>query len=50
MSRQDNLSTLEGIGKVRGEFVIVGTIYNLKKMINLVGFDGFMESLAFDTG
>ena len=42
--------SLRGVRKVKGEFGIIGAIYNLLKMINLMGFDGFMENLAFDTG
>ena len=42
--------SLRGTGKVKGEFGIIGTIYNLMKLINLMGFDGFMDSLSYDTG
>jgi hypothetical protein len=36
---------LKGIEKVRGEFSLVCFVYNLKRVINIVGTKGLMEAI-----
>ena len=36
---------LKGIEKVRGEFSLVCFVYNLKRVLNIVGTKGLMEAI-----
>jgi len=41
---------LRGHDNVRGEFGLIGAIYNLNKIINLMGFKEFINNIAFEGG
>jgi hypothetical protein len=37
---------LKGLGKVRGEWSLITTAYNLKRVLNLVSFEKLMAAVA----
>ena len=39
---------LRGHDNIKGEFGLIGAIYNLNKIINLIGFKEFMDNLTFE--
>ncbi|MBK9354094.1 MAG: transposase [Bacteroidetes bacterium] len=38
-------TNLKGLEKVNGEFALIMTIYNMKRTINILGFDKLMDKL-----
>lgn len=42
--------SLRGIEKVSGEFIgLISTVYNIRKLINLVGFEELMKKMEYST-
>jgi hypothetical protein len=39
---------LRGHDNIKGEIGLIGAIYNLNKIINLIGFKEFMDNLTFE--
>ena len=40
-----NYTNLKGLEKVNGEMALIMTIYNMKRTLNILGFDNLMEKL-----
>jgi hypothetical protein len=40
-----NYTNLKGLEKVNGEMSLIMTIYNMKRTLNILGFDTLMEKL-----
>ena len=42
--------SLRGLKKVKGEFVgLISPVYNIKKLINLAGFEELMKKMEYNT-
>jgi hypothetical protein len=42
--------SLRGIEKVQGEFTgLVSTVYNIRKLINLAGFEELMKKMEYNS-
>jgi transposase len=41
--------SLRGLGRVRGEFGLISTVYNIRKLINLAGFEELMKKMEYSS-